>query len=146
MRRLAVVVAIVASLALAGCAQPGGGPDDGDDGAETIYTHDWFYGPGYSPDGGYPVFEDSFAVDEGPDLQVEVDWSIEAGLAAVNLTTPSGDQVNVTAPKAGAQGASNTSLEAKAGMWGVEIPTWPGDGGAFPEGQVTVRVVQGGSR
>lgn len=147
--RRAVLLVLVA-VALAGCAGPSGSPDSGSDGGpdgqepETVYTHDWFYGPGYSQGDGYPLFEDSFSTADGPGLQVEVDWNIEAGLAAVNLTSPSGDHVNVTAPRPGAQGTSNATLPAETGAWEVRIPTWPGPGGAFPEGQVSVRVVQGG--
>lgn len=143
--RRAVLLVLVA-VALAGCAGPDGAADGGPDadGAETVYSHDWFYGPGYSQGGGFPVFRDSFPVSDGQGLEVQVDWNIEEGLAAVNLTTPSGDHVNVTAPQPGATGNSNATLPAETGTWDVRIPTWPGPNGKFPEGRVTVQVVRGG--
>lgn len=72
-----------------------------------------------------------------------MDWRIAEGWAAVNLTTPSGETVNVTAPEPGAQGPSRTDLPSETGSWRVRIPTWPAENGSFPEGRVTVQVVAG---
>lgn len=137
MRWLSTTV-LAAGILLAGCTAPG----DGGSAGETIYTHQWSWGPGYPGGDGLPEFEDSFDAGGSENLTVAIDWAIDAGRAAVVLTPPGGDAINLTdAETGGPRGDSETTVDGAAGQWDFRIPTWRDADGEFPAGFVEVRVV-----
>lgn len=143
---LLVTVSLVAVLA-SGCTSQPSEPAGEEVGTlETIYTHRWSYGPGYGGGTAMPVFEDTFdASNDGGELTVRIDWRIEQGEAAVELTPPSGERINWTSAETGGpQGEAERSTASEEGTWGFRIPTWRGPGGAFPSGHVEVRVLAPG--
>lgn len=128
---------LVTGILLAGCTAP----SDGGGAGETIYTHQWSWGPGYQGGDELPEFEDLFDAAESENLTVAIDWAIDAGRAAVVLTPPGGDAINLTdAETGGPRGDSETTVDGAAGQWEFRIPTWRDAGGEFPAGFVEVRV------
>ncbi len=127
---------VLAALLLAGCTSP-------EDLSETVYTHQWAYGPGYAGGGALPVFEDAFTVDDEGDLMVTTDWSIDAGRAAIELTPPGGETENLSAEATGGpRGSGEAGVAGTPGTWGFRIPTWRAEDGAFPAGFVEVQVTR----
>lgn len=89
------------------------------------------------------MFEDVFetTADTG-ELTVRIDWRIDQGKAAVELTSPGGASVNWTSAETGGpQGQGEETIAAEDGTWEIRIPTWRGADGSSPSGHVEVRVV-----
>lgn len=129
-----ITVVLVASL-LSGCM--------GETGDEELYTHHWFWGPSEYSFGGLPVFLADFEVpDDVEQMDVQVDWNIGSGRAAIELTPPGEEVMNVTDTETeGPDGEGSFQVTAAAGTWGFRIPTWRADDGEFPSGEVEVVVV-----
>lgn len=145
LHRATLLVALTTLIVGAGCTQTA--PPDGGDGGSSeqrLYEHRWTYGPSTYGRDELPVFEDRFAVPGGTQrLGVRMEWSIQAGQAAVVLTPPGGgERVNLTsAEHGGPGGAGEATVDVNAtGTWGFEIPTWRGEDDRFPEGHVRVTV------
>ncbi len=137
MRWLAATL-LVAGILFTGCTAP----TDGADAGETIYTHQWTWGPGYGGGDALPEFEDSFAAPSSENVTVAIDWAIDAGRAAVVLTPPGGEAINLTDDATGGpHGDAETTVDGAAGQWEFRIPTWRGADGEFPAGFVAVRVI-----
>ena len=129
----ASVLVVLPLFLLAGCTSPPAEP------ARTIYTHNWFYGTNNYPGDRDPVFEDRFEVrGTRGDLSVLVEWRIERGHAAVELTPPAGSPVTIT--PSGQEDRSTVSVPGPEGAWAIRIPTWRAEDGAFPTGQIRVEV------
>lgn len=130
-------VAVLMAVLFAGCTSPGGS-----DSRDPVYTQQWAYGPGYADGDRLPVFEDSFDVEGSHELAVVIDWNIQEGHAAVVLTPPHGEAVNLTDEETGGpRNGDERTINGTAGPWGIRISTWRDSDGEFPEGAVVVRVV-----
>lgn len=130
--RMSLLV-VLPLLLLAGCTAPPAEP------AQTIYAHNWFYGTANYPGDRDPVFEDTFDVGgTRGNLSVIVEWRIERGHAAVELTPPTGPPANITPSRP--DDRSVASVPGSEGAWAIRIPTWRAEDGAFPTGQIRVEV------
>lgn len=135
---------LLAGTVLTGCTMHEDPPEGQAPDAQptTLYTHAWSYGPNYQGTNELPVFEDAFGVSEGfENLTVRITWRIEQGHAAVELRPPDGETINLTSEETGGpEGSAVRELPAQAGTSEVEIPTWRGEDGSFPQGHVRLAV------